>query len=362
MKNSGGALQMVNWPKLATLSKFFAKVWLFVLIVTSVPQGVQAGFVRPLVFPVNGPHHFQDDFSDPRSGGAREHLGNDIIADKLTPVMAAVDGHVSYLVSPQAAWGYAIVLKDAEGYEYWYLHLNNDTPGTDDGLGGEVNAYAPGIARGVSVVKGQLLGWVGDSGNAESTVAHLHFELRLPDGGAINPYESLLAATPPPALVSTTQGGVIKNIITIPSDYRVIKYATEPSIYLLINKIKYKIADGSTFASLGLSWSEVKTIPASEQYLSGPTLEAGPTLVVQRSGPVGTSGYVFTQNLTVGSKGEEVKQLQLKLKALGYFTYPTITSYYGTVTRDAVIRFQKAKGIEPVGYVGPKTRAALNSV
>ena len=136
---------------------------------------------------MNGPHSFSDDFGDTRSGG-REHLANDILADKMTPVVAAKDGIIRYIVIPEASWGYALYLEDADGWQYRYLHLNNDTPGTDDHDGGPENAYAPGIERGSRVVAGQHLGWVGDSGNAESTGSHLHFEMWTPDHTAINPY------------------------------------------------------------------------------------------------------------------------------------------------------------------------------
>ncbi|HPL92896.1 MAG TPA: peptidoglycan-binding protein [bacterium] len=72
------------------------------------------------------------------------------------------------------------------------------------------------------------------------------------------------------------------------------------------------------------------------------------------------SKYLFSKFLSIGSNGEEVRQLQLKLKELGYYTYSSITGYYGSFTAEAVKKFQAARGISPVGYVGPATRAALN--
>lgn len=159
------------------------------------PIVASAQSVRSIEFPVNGPNSFRDDFGDPRGGGTRTHKGNDIIAAKMTPLVSTINGKVLFIVSPQASWGYEICLIDSEGYQYDYLHVNNDTPTTDDGKGGEGFAYAPGIVTGASVVKGQLIGWVGDSGNAENTVPHLHFEIHDPSGAAFDPYQSLIVAT-----------------------------------------------------------------------------------------------------------------------------------------------------------------------
>ncbi|TSC83770.1 MAG: hypothetical protein G01um101413_910 [Parcubacteria group bacterium Gr01-1014_13] len=72
---------------------------------------------------------------------------------------------------------------------------------------------------------------------------------------------------------------------------------------------------------------------------------------------------VFRTQLRVGSKGNEVKALQAKLRELGFFTYPTDTGFFGGVTRKAVVAFQKDQGLKPYpGHVGPATRAALNSL
>ncbi len=154
-----------------------------------------SAFVRDIAFPAAATSTWKDDFHDPRDGGTRRHLGVDIMAPKYSLALAARDATVVYLVSPEASWGYAVTLEDEDGYQYRYLHLNNDTPGTDDGMGGEANAYAPGITIGAKVKRGDPVGWIGDSGNAEAVGAHLHFELRRPgDRVAIDPYESLVVA------------------------------------------------------------------------------------------------------------------------------------------------------------------------
>ena len=157
------------------------------------PQAARASTVIDIAFPVQGDVSFTDTFDDPRSGG-RTHNATDIMADKMTPIVAVVDGVIDYAPMDEPSYGYMITLDGDDGYEYNYVHINNDTPGTDDGAGGPENAYAPGIAKGVRVERGQLIAWVGDSGNAEEVDPHCHFEIIDADGTPIDPYESLLAA------------------------------------------------------------------------------------------------------------------------------------------------------------------------
>ncbi|MFA6909228.1 MAG: M23 family metallopeptidase [Patescibacteria group bacterium] len=160
--------------------------------------------IRNLTFPVIGNVRYSNDFGAPRSGG-RTHEGNDLLGFKRQLLIAAVDGYVRYVPYPEPSWGYAVTITDADGYAYNYYHVNDDRPGTDDGLGGGMFAYAPDMRRGNPVVAGQLIGWMGDSGNAERTTPHLHFEIRRPDGNAINPFESLQAATKIDRLVPAPQ-------------------------------------------------------------------------------------------------------------------------------------------------------------
>src|SRR3989339_1044430 len=72
-----------------------------------------------------------------------------------------------------------------------------------------------------------------------------------------------------------------------------------------------------------------------------------------------TTPLVITRPLYYGMSGSDVSALQQFLKNLGYFTYPTITGYYGTFTWKAVAWFQWDNGLGSVGIVGPKTRALI---
>lgn len=76
---------------------------------------------------------------------------------------------------------------------------------------------------------------------------------------------------------------------------------------------------------------------------------------------LGASTYNFTNDMTIGSTGNDVMELQKRLRALGFFTYPTDTGYFGPLTQAAVKLYQASKGIITTGYVGPLTRGALNS-
>jgi murein DD-endopeptidase MepM/ murein hydrolase activator NlpD len=149
----------------------------------------------PLIFPVLGKVSWNDSFLSNRGGGSRRHHGQDIMAPKMRPVVACFDGTVIIRKNNNGNAGNMITLVGDNGYNALYIHLNNDTPGTDDGLGTERYSVAPNLQTGDRVVAGQFLGWVGDSGNAENSGSHLHFELHDAIGGGIlNAVHSLKAA------------------------------------------------------------------------------------------------------------------------------------------------------------------------
>ncbi len=132
--------------------------------------------------------HFSDTWGAPRSGG-RRHKGTDIMSPKGTWVVAVDDGIVEKIDWHHLS-GWNIAIRHADGWTSHYLHFNNDSTGTDDGAGGPETAFAEGIEVGDFVKAGEVIGFVGDSGNAESGGSHTHFELHV-DGRKVNPYPYL---------------------------------------------------------------------------------------------------------------------------------------------------------------------------
>jgi hypothetical protein len=131
-------------------------------------------------------------FGADRDHGARHHEGIDIHAPKLTPVVAVADGRVAKVTQVAGTENCcSLVIRHDDGWQSVYVHLNNDIYGTDDGMGIGVR---PDLEVGDQVMSGEVIGWVGDSGNAEDTVDHLHFELRTPAGVAVDPAPSLRSA------------------------------------------------------------------------------------------------------------------------------------------------------------------------
>ena len=136
------------------------------------------------VFPVYGPATFGDSFGAPRpdivSGW---HHGEDIFAPMGTPLLAVADGTV-HTVGWNAIGGWRLWLRDNQGNEFYYAHLS---------------AYSPLAVEGKHVRAGEAIGFLGDSGDADGGLPHLHFEihpfalLSLGYDGVIAPYPYLVA-------------------------------------------------------------------------------------------------------------------------------------------------------------------------
>ena len=96
-------------------------------------------------------------------------------------------------VADSSRAGRYVVIRHRGGWTSTYIHLNNDNPETDDGAADWSLTVAPGVKEGRRVRAGQLIGWVGDSGNAEWTGSHTHFELAI-DDVEIDPHDYLVEA------------------------------------------------------------------------------------------------------------------------------------------------------------------------
>jgi len=104
------------------------------------------------------------------------------------------------------------------------------------------------------------------------------------------------------------------------------------------------------------------TVPGGNAAVVSLPATASPTAVLATDN-TGAPSFVFKRYVYIGSRSEEVKQLQQKLRELGYFTYPTNTGYFGSITKAAVVAFQKAYDLKPFpGWIGPATRKILNSL
>ncbi|HUF16301.1 MAG TPA: M23 family metallopeptidase [Acidimicrobiia bacterium] len=170
---------------------FVFVVTLAIGIVVSPVLPAQADTTPPfeIVFPQEvSKTQFSSTYGASRSGG-RRHNGNDLMATRMTEVYAVGDGTVIH-VGVNRLSGRNVKIEHAEGWTSYYLHLNNDNIGTDDGRADWTFTVAPAIEVGMPVKAGQLIAWVGDSGNAEGTTPHTHFELRR-NGRPINPYSIL---------------------------------------------------------------------------------------------------------------------------------------------------------------------------
>jgi murein DD-endopeptidase MepM/ murein hydrolase activator NlpD len=122
--------------------------------------------------PVQAPCTFSDTWGAARAAG-RTHEGTDIMAAEGTPVFAVVTGTISKLYSADrdVLAGNGLQITQPDGTFFFYAHLS---------------ALAPGIAVGTPVTAGQLVGYVGHTGNAG--VDHLHLEIHPGGGAAINPF------------------------------------------------------------------------------------------------------------------------------------------------------------------------------
>jgi murein DD-endopeptidase MepM/ murein hydrolase activator NlpD len=129
-----------------------------------------------------------DTFIERRGGGIRPHEATDIMAPRGTPVLAVNDGRIEKLFLSKPGGNTIYQFDPTERYCYYYAHLDH---------------YADGLAAGKFVHRGEVIAYVGSTGNADPSAPHLHFEIHelTPEklwyhGTPINPYPYLMSALP----------------------------------------------------------------------------------------------------------------------------------------------------------------------
>ncbi len=271
----------------------------------------------PVLFGVT-PDNITSDFGDPRSGG-RKHEGQDIMAPRGVPVVTPTEAVVLRTDTGKSAGKY-VYTANPGGETFAYMHLNEIAD----------------IDEGDVLKKGDLIGFIGNTGNASSGAPHLHFEIH-DDGDPIDPYPRLTRIFP--------LADKIKYLENILKDTNDEKETAE----FLVKMYRSELVLGRT---LGIILpleiiNALETVPVSSTSI--------PPYVPQALNiPAG--------DLSLGSRGLSVVALQnfLISKNAGFYNGVIANGVFDSVTQKALIDYQTDTGIKPaVGYYGVITRAYI---
>jgi len=230
-----------------------------------------------MVFPVVGKVAYIDDFGTPRAGGP--HQGNDIMAEKKSPAVAAEPGKVKYWTTSRAA-GCMLYLYGESGTTYLYIHLNNDLTMRNDNRGKCVRGTAYAVKNGAKVAAGQQIAYVGDSGDADGGNSHLHFEVHPGGGKAVSPYPYLQKAY---RLLFTAKSGTAFALTL-----------TGTVVSAAIDRLVVNVSTSQAWPS-GLTLTKLNRTIA---------LNVPETTVVQSLSPTGT--FRAVADVTLAQKGDKV--------------------------------------------------------
>lgn len=331
-------------------------------------------------------------FGDPRGSGTRTHEGLDMVAPRGTPIASPTE---------------AVVMRTGDGSDSG-IYIRTANPGGEQFVYMHLDSIASGITPGTRVARGEIIGFVGNTGNASGGGAHLHFEIRK--NGAMDPFPRLGAvftnAEWETAIANARAKGMTISIssatpITEASPVvRVRTGARANLVYgetnddvralqrLLIANPKGSVGErlartGATgyFGSLTrdalIEYQRFFALQASGViddatyalvFASSTSPVAGAQIVAAASIPA--SSFLFSRDLELGMEGADVRELQKFLNTNGYIVASSgvgspgnETIYFGARTKAALARYQAAQGIVPsAGYLGPKTREHLASM
>lgn len=282
--------------------------------VTALPIPILFGVSRNNIFP---------NFGDPRDGGARLHEGEDMMAVKGTPI-----------VSPTAAVVLRVVTGPSEG-----LTVYTAAPGGERHVYMHLDRFGEGIAEGTVLAVGDLIGYVGNTGNASGGGAHLHFEIEDSSRTNIDPYPRLTA-----------------------------EFTPEQKIAYL-NKIFGQTSDPVALSRfLAANFRATFLQYASAGIVLPPLIVGALDSTAAVPGQTPAASNLPAGDLELGSRGSAVVSLQNFL--ISARTGPAAVSLagagatgnFGPMTQAALIEYQIQKGISPAsGYYGAATRALVES-
>ncbi len=340
-------------------------------------------------------------FGDPRGGGTRTHEGLDIVATDGTPI-----------ASPTAA----IVMRTGDGADSG-LYVRTVGPGGETFVYMHLSKIAERIDEGDVVERGEIIGFVGNTGNARGGHAHLHLEIRQ-DGEPVDPYPRLTevfsTSEREDGLEQALDRGGDDDLIALlqqqlsgsddeseDEDVAVIKPTKSTLVFGATNSevralqeflIAAKSGDSSTrLANTGATgYFGPLTQAALREYqreakleVTGvvdtgtyalifaqqdePAPEVAGDEIDDETGETPASAAAFTRDLEVGVEGEDVKALQEFLNTNGFVlaaegpgSPDNETEMFGGLTRAALAKFQAANDIAPaIGYFGPITRGHI---
>ena len=368
-----------------------------ILIATLVALAVVVGPAAPAVaadyrsvvditFPARGPIRYSNDFANPRSGG-RVHRATDLFGAMGTRMVAARTGTVIWLPTSEVGLsGFAMQILGDDGRTYAYYHLGP--------AGGRLRqAVARGINLGSRVTRGQLVGYLGNSGNAAGGAPHVHFEIhdnRVKDpygSNRINPYASLRAAQGLSAGVSgpapTVSPG--SDALRLGANGPAVKRwqrrlnRTRTTGRLVVDGVFGPGTHAATVTfqkSVGLGPGGLGTVgPRTRAAMSRRLANLSPSRPTPPKPPRPTppstrrptppaSTSSGSTLLRLGDNNADVAKWQRQLNRSGRTKRVSTDGAFGPATQAATVTFQKSVGLGPtgLGVVGPKTRAAMRRV
>ncbi len=253
-------------------------------------------------------------FGEPRGGGTRTHEGLDIMAEEGAPIVSPVKGTVLRYGSADTPGKY-VYIRGSDGHVYAFMHLDEIAK----------------LKRNQKIAVGDLVGTVGETGNAKGTTPHLHFEIRK--NKPIDPF------------------------------IRIQKEFTLKEKIAYLNKALSKVKRDDTLIHFMVNSYRGILMKAEKQ---GVKLDPRITKALQKT-PL-PSVASTTLGLRVGSEGKDVVTLQHLLIVLGDGPHATqleaagATGYFGRTTEAALREYQKTYGIVETGVFDFSTRMSMYAI